>query len=50
MLLINCEINLFLTWSDTWVLSNDAKVTSFAIADTKPYNCNSINSLVQIRF
>ena len=37
MPLINCEINLLLTWSDTWVLSNDAKATSFKITDTKPY-------------
>ena len=31
MLLINCEINLILTWSDKCVLSNDTKATTFAI-------------------
>ena len=29
MPLINCEINLILTWSDKCVLSNDAKATKF---------------------
>ena len=33
--LINCEINLILTWSSKCVLSNDAKTTTFAITDTK---------------
>ena len=37
MLLINCEINLILTWSDTCVLSNNAKATAFAITDTQIY-------------
>ena len=37
MLLINCEINLFLTWSEKSVLSNDTKATTFAITDTKLY-------------
>ena len=31
MSLINCEINLILTWSDKCVLSNDTKATAFAI-------------------
>ena len=35
--LINCEINLILTWSDKCVLSNDTKATTFAITDTKLY-------------
>ena len=35
MLLINCEINLILTWSEKFVLSNDTKATTFAITDTK---------------
>ena len=35
MSLINCEINLILTWSDKCVLSNDTKATIFAITDTK---------------
>ena len=37
MLLINCEINLILSWPDKCVLSNDTKVTTFAITDTKLY-------------
>ena len=37
MSLINCEINLTLTWSDKCVLSNDTKATTFAITDTKLY-------------
>ena len=35
--LINCEINLILTWSNKCVLSNEAKTTTFAITDTKRY-------------
>ena len=31
------EFNLILTWSNIFVLSNDAKATTFAITDTKPY-------------
>ena len=38
MPLINCEINLNLTWSEKCVLSNDTKVTTFAITDTKLYD------------
>ena len=37
MLLITCEINLILTWSEKCVLSNDTKATTFAITDTKFY-------------
>ena len=37
MILINCEIDLILTWSDRCMLSNDAKATAFAIPDTKIY-------------
>ena len=37
MPLINCEINPILTWSEKCVLSNDTKVTTFAITDTKIY-------------
>ena len=37
MSLINCEINLILTWSEKCVLSNDTKTTIFAITDTKLY-------------
>ena len=36
MPLINCEINLILTWSDNFVLSNAAaQAIIFAITDTK---------------
>ena len=35
--LINCEINLILTWSSKCVLSNEAKTTTFVITDTKRY-------------
>ena len=34
MPLINCEINLILTWPKKCVLSNDIKATTFAIVDT----------------
>ena len=37
MPLINCEINLILTWSEKCVLSNDTKATPFAITGTKFY-------------
>ena len=37
MRLINCEINLILTWSDKCVLSNDTKATTFTITDKKLY-------------
>ena len=38
MLLINCEINLILTWSDKCVLSNAAaQETTFTITDRKLY-------------
>ena len=39
MLLINCEINLILTWSANCVLSktNANQATAFAITDTKLY-------------
>ena len=37
MSLINCEINLILTWSEKCVLSNDTKPKTFATADTKLY-------------
>ena len=33
--LINCEINLILTWSEKCVLSNDTKATTFVITNTK---------------
>ena len=35
MPIINCEINLILTWSEKCVLCNDTKATTFAITDTK---------------
>ena len=37
MPLINCEINLILSWSDKCILSNDTKAATFAITDTKSY-------------
>ena len=37
MHLINCQINLILSWSDKCVLSNETKATTFAIKDTKFY-------------
>ena len=37
MPLINCEINLILTWSEECVLSNDTKAKAFAITDAKLY-------------
>ena len=37
MPLIDCEINLNLTWSDKCVLPNDTKTTTFATTDTKLY-------------
>ena len=37
MPLINCEINLILTWFDKCVLSNVAKATTLAVTDTKLY-------------
>ena len=35
--LINCEINLILTWSDKYVFSNDREARTYAITDTKLY-------------
>ena len=35
VLLIKCEINLILTWSEKCMLSNDTKATTFAITGTK---------------
>ena len=37
MPLINCGINLILTWSGTCMFSNDTKVTTFPATDTKLY-------------
>ena len=37
MPLINCEINLILTWSEKFVLSNDKKATKLALTNTKLY-------------
>ena len=37
MPLINCEINLILTWSHKCVLSHDRKATTFAVIKTKIY-------------
>ena len=37
MPLINCEVNLILTWSPTCVITNSNGVGTFAITDTKLY-------------
>ena len=37
MPLITCEINLIVTWSANCVISEDNRVTTFAIIDTKLY-------------
>ena len=37
MLLINCEINLILTWSSTCVITTSAGTGRFKITDTKLY-------------
>ena len=37
MLLTNCEVNLFLTWSTACVITSSAGVGTFAITDTKLY-------------
>ena len=37
MPLINCEVNLILTWSSTCVITNSTGAGKFAITDTKFY-------------
>ena len=37
MPLINCEINLILTWSGNWVIFFATGKTKFVITDTKRY-------------
>ena len=37
MPLINCEVNLILTWSSVCVISNSNGVGTFKITDTKLY-------------
>ena len=37
MSLINCEINLILTWSSTFVITNSAGKETFTRTDTKLY-------------
>ena len=37
MPLINCEINLILTWSEDCVISSTTRETKFTITDTKLY-------------
>ena len=37
MPLINCEINLILTWSSTCVITNSTGAGRFTITDTKLY-------------
>ena len=38
MPLVNCEINLILTWPKTCVITNSISAEIFAIADTKFYD------------
>ena len=54
MPLINCEINLILTWSTDCVISSAADETKYAVTDTKPnvpivtlstkYDANCLNN------
>ena len=37
MLLINCEVNLILTWSSTCLITNSTGAGTFEISDTKFY-------------
>ena len=37
MLLINCEVNLILTWSSTCVIANSTGVGTSAVTDKKFY-------------
>ena len=37
MPLINCEVNLILTWSLTYVITNSTVAGRFTVTDTKPY-------------
>ena len=37
MSLINCEVNLILTWSSTCIITNSTGARSFAVTDTKLY-------------
>ena len=37
MLLISCEINVYLTWSEDCVICSATGATKFAITDTKLY-------------
>ena len=50
MLLINCEINLILTWSANCVIFAAAGVKTFAIKDTKLYvPMKLLEKLVQVK-
>ena len=46
MLLINCEVDLILTWSSTCIISSATGETKFKITDTITlcFSCNSIDS------
>ena len=37
MSLINCEVNLIVTWTQNWVISSVTRKTKFATTYTKPY-------------
>ena len=44
MTLINCEVNLFLTWSSTCVITDSTGAGTFKIDDTKLSCSDFINS------
>ena len=44
MPLINCEVNLILTWSSTCVITNSTGVGTFKITDTKLYVSVSLST------
>ena len=56
MPLINCEVNLILTWSSTCVITNSNGAETFTITDTKRYvpvvtlSTQKNTSTIKIRF
>ena len=52
MLLINCQINLILTWSTTCVISNSATNQAITFAKTLCSSCtlSTDNTTIKIRF
>ena len=47
MPLINCKINLILTWSEKCVLSDDTKAATFGITDAKLYTLGARDRFIQ---